>query len=97
MDWKQKRIEDLNTRLLAKIELLGEYEKKLDYEKEPSEKKQIKDCIENLKEEIETISSEIQAFSKDLDENTPDTNSDLTEIRQKYYDEYVERKRKEKD
>ena len=101
MDWKQKRLNDLNTRLLNKTELLGEYEKKFDYEREPSEKRRIQDIIQKLKEDISAINFEFEGFSKstnkELDENTPETELNIVKTRQQYYDEYIERKHKEKN
>lgn len=100
MDWQQKRLKDLNTRLLDKTELLGEYEKELDYEKEPSEKRRLQDAIQKLKDEIEVISVEAKQFAKsptkDVDEHVYGISLNLVEVRQQYYDEYIARKRKEK-
>ncbi len=101
MDWKQKRLNDLNIRLLSKIELLGEYEKELDYEKEPSEKRRLQDAIQKLKDETEIISVEAEQLSKsttkESDENACGVSLNLVEVRQQYYDEYIARKRKKKD
>jgi arsenate reductase-like glutaredoxin family protein len=101
MDWQQKRLKDLNKRLLNKIELLGEYEKELDYEKEPSDKRRLQDAIQKLKDEIEVISVEAEELAKsttkETDEHTSGTSLNLVEIRQQYYDEYIARKRKEEN
>lgn len=101
MDWKQKRLKDLETRLLNKIELLGEYEKEFDYEKEPSGKRRLQDIIQKLKEEISIVIAEIEQFpksaTKESDEIASDVNLNLAKTRQQYYDEYIERKRKEKN
>lgn len=102
MSWKQKRIEDLNTRLLDKVELLGEYEKKSDFEDEPTEKKKLRGAIQRLKEEINRISIEIEEIqnpqtSEELSKISSRIDPDLIKIRQQHYDEYIKRKRKEKD
>ncbi|MGB3402845.1 MAG: hypothetical protein WBA77_09150 [Microcoleaceae cyanobacterium] len=102
MDWKSKRAEDINTRIFNKVELLAEYEKKFDYESEPTEKRKLKDTIQKLKEEIENISSEIKQLqttqdSEELDRFSSSITPDLDQIRQQYYDEYIKRKSKEKN
>lgn len=98
MDWQQKRLKDLNTRLLSKIEILGEYEKALDYEKEPSEKRRLQDIIQKLKDEIKVVSVESEHLSKttteEPDEDGSGTSLNFAAVRQQYYDEYIERKRK---
>lgn len=101
MDWKQKRLNDLDTRLYQKIELLGDYEKQSDYEKEPSESRKLQDKIQEIKGEISKISAEYQQARKlipeELQQSISDTSSGSDKIRQEFYDEYIRRKRKEEN
>lgn len=63
MDFRLKRLDDIKKRLLNKVELLGEYEKKLDYEKDPSERKRFQDAIQKLKEEIEAVRGYLESIN----------------------------------
>jgi len=64
MNWKQKRIEDLETRLLLLVGLLGEYETKSDYEDDPIGKEKLKNQIQKLKQEIERSHNELEELTK---------------------------------
>ena len=77
MNWQQKRIEDFETRLLLMVGLLGEYERKLDYEDDPIGREKLTDQIKKLKQGIEKNHTELEEFKSshirreiELTENT---------------------------
>ena len=103
MDWRQQRVEDLNNRLVNKSKLLGSYENESDYESDPRTKKKLENQISNLKNEIDGLSSEIDDIQKkfltfDKANHSPCNQAlDSVNLRQQYYEEYIQRKRQQKD
>jgi GTP-binding protein EngB required for normal cell division len=64
MDWKQKRINDIEERLLFRYKLLDKYEKESDYERDPATKERLEDAIQELKKKIEESKQELEGFTK---------------------------------
>jgi GTPase Era involved in 16S rRNA processing len=64
MNWKQKRIEELERNLLVFVGLLGEYEKNLVYEDDPIGKEKLKDQIQKLNQEIERSHNKLEKLTK---------------------------------
>lgn len=63
MDWRQKRINDLNQRLLEKVELLADYESELDTENDPQPRKKWKQKIKTIKTEITDLNDELSGLN----------------------------------
>jgi len=64
MDWKQKRIEDLETSLFLMVGLLGEYERKLTYEDDPIGIEKLKNQIQKLSQELEKSHNKLEEFKR---------------------------------
>jgi hypothetical protein len=64
MNWKQMRIDKIESRLLVLVGLLGEYENISDCEYDPIEKKKLQDQIQKLNQEINKSCNELEELTK---------------------------------
>jgi GTPase SAR1 family protein len=64
MDVNQKRIKDIEERLLFRYDLLAKYEKESDLEHDPTRKEKNKDTIQELKQKIEESKQELEELTK---------------------------------